>query len=178
MTASMAVAEIPSLTGAAGNDDLGGNQGNDSLSGGAGDDFLSGDAGDDFLSGGAGNDFFFRNEGNDFLSGGAGGDDFYFIAPGEGIDRITDFDTADDSIRVFVEEFGGESSSFGDPITPEEFRIGSAAVDATDRFIYNQNTGALFFDSDGTGTNRQVQLASLSTGLNLTNNDIIYDYYD
>ncbi len=42
-----------------------------------------------------------------------------------------------------------------------------------DRFIYNRNTGALFFDSDGTDRDGQVQFASLSTGLAMTNADIV-----
>lgn len=41
-----------------------------------------------------------------------------------------------------------------------------------DRFIYNQKTGALFFDIDGTGTTEQVQLATLTNKPLLTNGDI------
>ncbi|NES01366.1 MAG: hypothetical protein F6J86_47710 [Symploca sp. SIO1B1] len=54
----------------------------------------------------------------------------------------------------------------------EEFTIGSAATRASDRFIYNDTTGALFFDPDGTGTLAQVQFAELSGGFALTNSDI------
>lgn len=50
--------------------------------------------------------------------------------------------------------------------------MGSAAANASDRFIYNQSTGGLFFDSDGTGAAGQVQLAGLSTGLAMTDADI------
>jgi Ca2+-binding RTX toxin-like protein len=41
--------------------------------------------------------------------------------------------------------------------------LGTAAADTSDRFIYNQSTGALFFDSDGTGAIAQVQIATLTT---------------
>lgn len=67
--------------------------------------------------------------------------------------------------------FGGGLTT-GAAITAAMFKIGARAGDASDRFIYNQNTGALFFDSDGTGTTGQIQFATLSTGLALTNVDI------
>jgi len=54
----------------------------------------------------------------------------------------------------------------------EQFTIGSAATDASDRLIYNKTTGALLFDSDGTGATEQEQFATLSTGLAMTNADI------
>ena len=41
------------------------------------------------------------------------------------------------------------------------FRIGAAAADASDRIIYNDDTGALFFDQDGTGGAAQVRFATL-----------------
>ena len=53
------------------------------------------------------------------------------------------------------------------------FRIGSAAADADDRIIYNNTTGALRFDSDGTGANAAIQFATLATGLALNNNDFV-----
>jgi Ca2+-binding RTX toxin-like protein len=40
------------------------------------------------------------------------------------------------------------------------------------RFIYNSTTGGLFFDGDGLGGVSQIQIATLSIGLNVTNNDI------
>ena len=54
----------------------------------------------------------------------------------------------------------------------DEFSIGSAATEASDRFIYNDTTGALFFDPDSTGVLTQVQFAQLSDGVALTNSDI------
>lgn len=50
--------------------------------------------------------------------------------------------------------------------------IGSAAVDSSDRFIYNSGTGALSFDANGNGTGGLTQFAKLSSGLNMSNNDI------
>lgn len=82
---------------------------------------------------------------------------------------------ADDTISVSADAFN--NFNFGGGLTAgaiksEQFVIGSAAGDQSDRFIYNQNTGTLFFDADGTGATEQVQFASLSTGLGMTNADI------
>lgn len=61
----------------------------------------------------------------------------------------------------------------GGAITAAQFKISSAATDSSDRFIYNNANGALFFDSDGNiGGFAQVQIATLSSGLAMTNNDI------
>lgn len=68
---------------------------------------------------------------------------------------------SDDTIRVSASGFGGGLTASA-AITPAQFVIGSAAVDKSDRFIYNQKTGALFFDSDGTGEIEQVQFAFAS----------------
>ncbi len=132
--------------------------------------------GNDYLSGGDGNDTLDGGYGSDTLTGGAGADSFSFYPPSQGIDNITDFVVADDAISVSADAFN--NFNFGGGLTagaiiPEQFVIGRAAGDASDRFIYNQNTGALFFDADGTGATEQVQFASLSTGLAMTNADIL-----
>ena len=54
-----------------------------------------------------------------------------------------------------------------------QFTLGSSASDSSDRFIYDQSTGALFFDVDGAGGVDQVQFAILSTGPNLSADDFI-----
>jgi Ca2+-binding RTX toxin-like protein len=53
-----------------------------------------------------------------------------------------------------------------------QFTLGTAATNTSDRFIYDNTTGALFFDVDGTGANQQVQIANLQAGLALNNTDI------
>ncbi|MEM8674448.1 MAG: hypothetical protein AAGF83_11315 [Cyanobacteria bacterium P01_G01_bin.67] len=50
---------------------------------------------------------------------------------------------------------------------------GAGAADASDRLIYNDLNGDLFFDIDGINAAKQVQIASLDSGLNLTTNNFI-----
>jgi len=57
-------------------------------------------------------------------------------------------------------------------IKSSQFVLGSSAKDADDRFIYQQSTGALFFDRDGMGGSAQVQFAKLSNRASLNRTDI------
>jgi Ca2+-binding RTX toxin-like protein len=148
-----------------------GTQGNETLTGGAGNDKLHGKQGNDTLVGNAGDDILIGGLGNDILTGGAGADRFFRWYSKTGIDTITDFQVGEDTFRVSASGFGGGLVK-GAAIAAAQFTLGSGASDSSDRFIYNQNTGALFFDADGTGTSGQIQIAQLSTGLAMTNSDI------
>jgi Ca2+-binding RTX toxin-like protein len=128
------------------------------------------DAGD-ILTGASGNDTLIGGVGNDTLTGGAGMDSFSFTSPTNGVDTITDFSVANDTVFVSATSFGGGLVA-NTAISADQFVLGSSAMDATDRFIYNSMNGMLSFDVDGTGGVRQMQLASLSPGLSLTANDI------
>lgn len=105
------------------------------------------------------------------MTGGAGSDRFTFNSRSEGIDRITDFRVVDDTIVVSAAGFGGGLVA-GSAIAANEFRLGSAATLSSHRFLYDQSTGSLFFDQDGTGAIAKTQFATLNTGLALTNADI------
>jgi Ca2+-binding RTX toxin-like protein len=106
------------------------------------------------------------------LVGGTGTDRFTFNSSSEGNDTITDFDsTQSDRIVISAAGFGGGLTS-GSSITTAQFFLGSTAADATDRFIYNQSTGNLLFDRDGTGAIAAVQIATLSTKPALSNTNI------
>ncbi len=79
---------------------------------------------------------------------------------------------ADDTIVVSAAGFGGGLTP-GSVITADEFRLGTVALDAGDRFIYNTSTGGLLFDVDGTGSIAALQIATLTTKPTLTNADIL-----
>lgn len=176
------------LLGDNGNDSLDGGTGDDSLDGGAGIDTLLGGNGEDNLLGGNGNDSLVGGNNNDTLTGGSGTDsltaggsgnkDFVYNNIKEGGDTITDLiansSSFDDSIVVSAAGFGGGLTP-GAFITVAEFKLGAAATDPSDRFIYNQNTGQLFFDIDGVGGLNQQLLVKLSNpgaNTNFSNTDI------
>ncbi|MBE9139173.1 calcium-binding protein [Nodosilinea sp. LEGE 07088] len=142
------------------------------LDGGAGHDHLVGSAGDDTLVGGLGNDTLVGGLGADNLTGGEGQDTFRFNNLDQGGDTIVDFVAADDRIVIRAGGFGGGLTA-GSPISANQFVLGAGAADASDRFIYNNTSGELYFDRDGTGGQAQVLLATLSGAPSISNTDIV-----
>ncbi|MBD9371446.1 M10 family metallopeptidase C-terminal domain-containing protein [Rhizobium sp. ARZ01] len=140
-------------TGNSLNNTITGNAGHNRLSGGAGDDDISGGAGDDVLSGG---------HGRDTLTGGVGFDIFVFdTAPGgDNEDTITDFNTLEDRFHLDSLIFGLDQA--GDKLTPDQFCLGVAAIDADDRIIYDLASGLLSYDKDGFGGQDGVVFARLT----------------
>lgn len=107
--------------GAAGNDHIGAKEGNDTIFAGDGNDIVYGgaDTGNDLIDGAGGADKLYSGAGNDTVDGGAGddqlfdstGDDIYTGGDGvdmflfsatRGTDIITDFNVADDILRIAV----------------------------------------------------------------------------
>jgi RTX calcium-binding nonapeptide repeat (4 copies) len=140
-------------TGNALNNIIKGNSAANTLNGGGGNDTLSGLAGNDILIGGAG---------KDTLTGGLGKDTFVFNTPlsaSTNVDAITDFSHVDDTIQLSKAIFKGMGSG---ALLSKYFYAGTKAHDADDHIIYNKATGALYYDSDGTGAHAQVQFATIS----------------
>ncbi|MBK5969233.1 MULTISPECIES: beta strand repeat-containing protein [Thiorhodovibrio] len=81
-------------------DTMEGGSGEDTLSGFGGDDTLDGGAGDDSLTGGTGDDSLTGGTGDDSLTGGAGADTFVHNGAGDGLDTITDFNAAEDTLDI------------------------------------------------------------------------------
>ncbi len=148
-----------------------GNNHNNIIAGNNANNLLYGKQGSDVLLGNGGNDTLIGGLDDDTLTGGAGFDKFVRHYSTGGIDTITDFTPADDTFYVCASGFGGGLVRNA-TITSAQFTIGAAATNTSTRFIYNSTTGGLFFDADGTGLTQQVQIATLSTGLALTNADI------
>ncbi|MFW8634937.1 peroxidase family protein [Cribrihabitans pelagius] len=86
--------------GGEGRDMLYGLGGNDTLKGGAGNDVLHGHRGDDLLEGGEGDDVITGGPGDNTLQGGAGHDVFLFKTHQPGANRVTDYETGADQIRL------------------------------------------------------------------------------
>lgn len=141
--------------------------------GGSGNDVLTGVSTNDVLNGGGGNDTIVGGAGTDTLTGGAGLDRFVFNSVNEGIDTITYFSVIDDTIAIKAIGFTGAGLVAG-TLPTNAFVRGAAATTTAHRFIYNPADGKLSFDADGSGTGRSaIVLANLSTGLQMSNQDII-----
>ncbi|MDX2211883.1 MAG: DUF3616 domain-containing protein [Oculatellaceae cyanobacterium bins.114] len=77
-----------------------GNSRRNVLSGRDGNDTLIGGSGDDELIGGSGNDILIGGSGNDTATGNSGNDTFVYTAFGDRTDRITDFNTTQDTLDL------------------------------------------------------------------------------
>ncbi|WP_262296934.1 hypothetical protein [Microvirga sesbaniae] len=133
-----------------------------------GDDRIVAGAGKDRLGGGLGNDTLNGGAGNDILTGGGGRDVFVFDSKlgktnpankKSNLDKIVDFSFTDDTIHLAKSIF---STIKKGALAKGAFHVGTAAHDASDRIIYNKNTGALLYDKDGTGAKQAVQFATLA----------------
>ncbi|MCJ8157947.1 VCBS domain-containing protein [Sphingomonas sp. LaA6.9] len=146
----------------------------DVLFGGAGIDVIFGGTGDDTLFGQGGADQLNGDAGNDTLYGGAGADFFVFLTKSDGVDMITDFSVVDDTIRLENSGADGFSAltTLG-TLNSAAFYAGGAAHDADDRIIYNPVDGKLYYDADGNGAGAAIHLATLGTGLAITNTDFV-----
>jgi len=111
------------------------------------------------LVGGIGNDVLEGGGGTDRLVGGGGNDIFRFDttpAPGN-VDRISDF-SAGDSIELDHTIYAGLALG---QLSASAFALDSA-TGAGPQVVYNHNTGALFFDSNGAAAGGAVRFASLA----------------
>ena len=129
------------------------------LSGNAFAQTVIGNAGANVLDGGAG---------SDTLVGLGGADTFAFsTAPGAGnVDTIQDFSAAQgDTIQLAASIFAGLGAG---TLSASAFTTGTAATTAEHRIVYDQATGALFYDADGSGAGAAVQFAQLAPGTELT----------
>lgn len=155
-----------------GNDTVTGTIYNDRLLGGAGHDLLIGDRGRDILLGGGGSDTLNGGAGHDVLTGGLGVDRFVFSAPMNAAhsDTITDFVSGTDKILLDDDVFTALTAG---GLAAARFVLGTSAGDGNDRIIYDQATGDLSYDRDGTGAAAQVLIANLGVGTALASTDFL-----
>ncbi|MBN9551633.1 MAG: calcium-binding protein, partial [Alphaproteobacteria bacterium] len=124
------------------------------------------------IQGNAGNNVINGGGGQDVLTGNGGKDVFVFNSAlkAGNVDKITDFSVSQDKIQLDHTVFTGLQTGV---LPAGAFTTGRAAHDGGDHIIYNSSTGALFFDSDGTGSAHQIQFATLSPHLSLTASSFI-----
>jgi Ca2+-binding RTX toxin-like protein len=134
---------------------------------------LKGGSGADSLDGGAGNDKLFGGTGKDSLKGGGGADEFTFDRPlgSSNVDAILDFYAPSDSIFLSRAVFTAAGPS--GRLSSAAFCAGKAAADRSDRIVYDQATGNIFYDADGSGGAAKVLFATVTPGTALGYSDFV-----
>lgn len=157
------------MVGGSGADTIKGANGHDKIYGGNGHDTLSGDNGNDTIRG---------ELGRDILKGGAGRDAFVFDTKpnkSSNLDKILDFKVKDDSIwldnAVFTKLGTKGTEAKPVPLLKDVFVVGSKAKDKNDYVVYDKAKGILFYDPDGSGKSKAVEIANLSKKLAMTHKD-------
>ena len=132
---------------------------------------LSGNKLNNYLIGNAGMNVLDGRAGNDTLQGREGADSYAFttVLGAGNVDVILGFSAADD--MIVLENNGVFVGLGGGALNPNAFVVGTAALDADDRIVYNQATGQLFFDADGSGAGAAVQFATLQGAPIIAAND-------
>jgi Ca2+-binding RTX toxin-like protein len=121
-----------------------GNTLNNTLTGNSANNVLNGRAGDDTLTGGLGKDFFVFNAA---------------LNASTNIDTLTDYSAAADTIRLENAIFTSLTTTGA--LNAANFVVGTSAADANDFLIYDNSTGALYYDADANGAGATVQFATV-----------------
>ena len=145
----------------------------DDIDGTAYGDRIEGFGGDDWIWGYGGNDLLFGGTGNDILTGGGGADDFHFdsaLNSASNVDRIADFQVGSDAILLDRDIFTRVGLG---TLSPGAFVEGTRAFDAGDRILYDQDSGRIFYDADGSGAAAARLFAIVTPGTDLIASDFI-----
>lgn len=146
----------------------------DNLVGSSRADKLEGNSGANSISGGAGNDLVNGGAGRDILTGGAGNDRFLFDTKlgSTNVDRITDYSVAADTIALdnvifdVLREGKLAAAAF-------VANTSGRAADASDRIVYERDSGKIWYDENGNAAGGAVHVATIAANLNLTASDFI-----
>ena len=155
------------ITGTNFTDDIDGDPviGDDFIVGRGGADLIFAGSGDDVVHAQQGNDHIHGGTGNDILSGGGNNDNFYFdteLNSLTNVDTILDFDSSGgEFLRLDDAIFTGLSIG---TLAAGAFarNVGGDATDANHRILFDESTGNLYFDSDGTGAGEKILFATLN----------------
>ncbi|MCG7394561.1 hypothetical protein MHY87_16775 [Microvirga sp. ACRRW] len=135
---------------------------------------ITGNGAKNTIKGQSGNDVINGGYGNDVLYGGSGRDSFVFdtaLNKGANVDALKDFNVKDDTIRLDNAIFTKLTAT--GTLNRAFFKIGAKAEDRNDFVLYNDETGALSYDADGSGRGAAIKIAQLKAGLDLTARDFI-----
>lgn len=133
------------------------------------DNHITGNDRGNILKGAAGDDTLNGGNGSDRLMGGAGSDIFVFDSRLKGnIDTILDYEPGTDQLQLATQTFSALTlaDANGDGLLDENyfhsFAAGESvkATTATDLILFDEKTGTLYYDADGSGlTSSAVRFA-------------------
>jgi Ca2+-binding RTX toxin-like protein len=131
-----------------------------------GADRFIGTSANDLITTKGGDDKIWGGGGSDVISTGSGRDSITFDTKvGVSKDAIADFDPAYDLIQLNDSIFRKLSQG---ELRSSWFRAGTKALDADDRIVYDQGTGKLFYDADGSGSGAAIHFATFENKAKLT----------
>lgn len=135
-----------------------GNNGNNSLAGFDGNDIIDGLGGNDAYLGGAGNDIFRLSTAPNAKSN---------------VKTIVDFVQGEDAVEINAGAFKWKDVPLG-ALLAENFGSNADGVAETEtqRLVYNNTTGQLFYDADGSGRGKAVLVAVFENAPDLQHTDI------
>lgn len=142
-----------------------GNTLNNVITGNDGNNSLSGDLGNDYLKGGLGADILDGGLGKDTLTGGSG-QDVFKLMNSSSVDTIADFSVANDKIQLEDAVFA-QLTTLG-ALDPTNFVKGTAASTIVQYVRYDDTTGDLYYDADGSNSGAAVKIAMIGADLDLT----------
>ncbi len=136
--------------------DLTGNSIGQTVRGNAGSNVIDGKGGADTLTGFGGKDFF-----------------VFSSAIGASSDTVTDFNVADDTIRLENAIFTKLTNT--GVLNSGLFRSNSTgtAVDGNDYVLYDNTDGKLYYDADGSGAGTKIHFATLTGAPAISNLDFV-----
>lgn len=123
--------------------------------GNKGNETIIGNSGDNVLSGGKG--------GSDILTGDQGNDTFVFNSKlsKSAFDTITDFTSGEDLIQLSSKIFKAlDDDTLADDFISYDNASAPVANDGH-HLLYNSDTGALYYDADGSGSKAAIQIGLL-----------------
>jgi serralysin len=150
--------QVENLTGSGFADRLFGNNSVNAIAGAGGNDIIKGYGGKDVLSGGAGQDVFVFNS---------------KLNATTNVDAVTDYNVAADTVQLDNVVFTA-LTTLGTLAASAFKNMDAAPIDASDRIIYKQSTGNLYYDADGSGTGfAAIKFATITNNAILTNADFV-----
>jgi len=131
----------------------------------------TGNALDNVITGNIFDNILIGGLGNDTLRGRGGADTFVFNTAlgADNVDHIVDFSALDDQIELSATIFGLARGA----LAADAFHLGSAARDANDRILYDQATGQLYLDRDGSGVRAAELFAILDNRPTISADDFL-----